>query len=126
MGIIRRKSVILSSISTKHLAEKVSQITGYPRKDVKKIIDTTFLIISDCLKRQIQVLIPKFGTFWVKLRLPRLGTYRKHKQPVWWPEALQPKFTFVRSMKDAIRKIKPKGVVTNDELPKLDDSSSNR
>lgn len=57
-----------NSINKKDLIKRVAKRTGSSEKDIESVIDATFEEIYEALKREENVTVRNFGTFYIDVR----------------------------------------------------------
>lgn len=87
------------------LSGEVARRTGYPKKEVHRIIQTIILVIKDLLYHQCTVNLIHFCTFSTKIFKPRIINL-PNGQKFFSPRRLSPAFKYRYSFKKQISGIK--------------------
>lgn len=91
------------------LIDRVSKMTGYPKKEVKSIIEALFTpakgIIIISLKEGEKVTIPGFGTFFLRKRKARVARNPKSGLRVNVEERAYLAFKASKTLKEALKKV---------------------
>ena len=86
------------------LIVKVSEETGFSRKDTEKIVNATLDSIINTLAGGDKVQLVGFGAFEVKERAARLGRNPKTKEEIRIPESRVASFKVGKALKEAVTK----------------------
>lgn len=89
-------------MNTTDLINSVAAGTGFSKTDTKKIIQTLFQELSNTLKKNEDIRISGFGTFYSKKREKTQGRNPQTGAPIVIPAALQAKFRPAKELKDTI------------------------
>ena len=92
------------------LIQKLADVTGVPKKDVRAVIDALTLarpgkgLISTSLRNREKVIIAGFGTFHTRVRKARKARNPRTGESVKVAERIYPAFKPAKSLKEALRK----------------------
>ena len=84
------------------LIAAVAAATGISKSDTAGVVDVTFDVISDALRRNDDVRLTGFGTFNVADRAARDGRNPRTGEAVKIAASRQPKFRAGKGLKDAV------------------------
>lgn len=86
----------------KDLSDAVSSATGFSKKDVFQILETTFELITDTVSEGVDVNIHNFGKFKRKVRPARVAYNPTTNSNMDIPERAVPVFTPGKGFKDKV------------------------
>ena len=89
------------------LIEAIAQQAGLTKTDAGKAVDAFTAVVKDALKSGDSIALVGFGTFKVAERAARQGLNPRTKEAIKIPAARVPKFTAVKTLKDAVAASKP-------------------
>lgn len=111
----------MATITKKDLIDRIAQESGLTRSDVKKVIQTFLDAVIDELEQDNRCEFRDFGVFEVRERAERNAQNPKTLERVVVPPRRVVKFKAGRKMQDAVREMKPSGVVSRPARPRYDD-----
>ncbi|MCP5322891.1 MAG: HU family DNA-binding protein [Candidatus Paracaedibacteraceae bacterium] len=89
-------------MNTTDLINTIAAETGFTKADTKKVVQTLFQALSQALKKNEDIRISGFGTFYPKKREKTQGRNPQTGAPIVIPEALQAKFRPAKELKETI------------------------
>ncbi len=89
-------------MNKQELMGRVAELTGLPRGDASRAVESVFDLISDALKRGDEVRLVGFGTFSISKRKASTGRNPRTGEPMQIKESTQPKFKPGKGLKDAV------------------------
>lgn len=89
-------------MNTTDLISAIADETGFSKTDTKKIVQSLFSNLAHGLKKNEDIRISGFGTFYSKKREKTQGRNPQTGAPIVIPEALQAKFRPAKELKDIL------------------------
>ncbi len=90
-------------MNKKELVDRVSEGTGYHKKEIKEILEGTLDAISDALAKGERVQLVGFGTFEVSKRAAREGRNPQTGKKIKIAARKVPKFRPGKALKDQVQ-----------------------
>lgn len=92
-----------NTVSKADLVDLIAADTGHTKKDVKDVIDTFLLKITQHLDSTYRVQLTGFGTFEVRTRKARTGVRPGTTERIQIPASKYPAFRPGKGLKDRVR-----------------------
>ena len=92
-----------NTVSKADLVDLIAADTGHTKKDVKDVVDTFLLKITQHLDSTYRVQLTGFGTFEVRKRKARMGVRPGTTERIQIPESKYPAFRPGKGLKDRVR-----------------------
>lgn len=89
-------------MNTTDLINIIAEKTGFTKTDTKKMVQTLFQQLAKGLKKNEEIRVSGFGTFYQKKREKTQGRNPQTGAPITIPEALQAKFRPAKELKETI------------------------
>jgi DNA-binding protein HU-beta len=85
------------------LIQAVVEKSGLTKKDVTKVVESTFESITETLQSGEKVQLIGFGNFEVRERAARKGRHPRTKEDIETPASKVPAFKAGKALKDAVK-----------------------
>ncbi len=89
-------------MNTTDLINFVAEETGFTKTDTKKMVQALFQQLANGLKKNEEIRVSGFGTFYPKKREKTQGRNPQTGAPITIPAALQAKFRPSKELKDTM------------------------
>jgi DNA-binding protein HU-beta len=89
-------------MNTTDLINEIATGTGFSKTDTKKMVQSLFHSLSKALKKNEDIRISGFGTFYAKKREKTQGRNPQTGAPIVIPATLQAKFRPAKELKETI------------------------
>lgn len=89
-------------MNTTDLINAVAAETGFTKTDTKKLVQTLFQELAKGLKKNEEIRVSGFGTFYQKKREKTQGRNPQTGAPITIPAAVQAKFRPAKELKETI------------------------